>query len=418
MSNQKGVHALTAEHDQSSMAAMEEPQEDAGLVTLPRQTIDAMRARIGQLAALNALGELMNRTPDLDSILYTALDSAVELVGMDAGGILLLDPSGRGLVLRAHVGASQALTRTAKGSTVDQGLMPRFMESLIIVDDFSSLPEQRRTAMQAEGFRALVGMPLQSRESPVGVMFLASRSPRHLADDESELLSALGNQIGLAVECSRLRDQELRAAVLEERHAISRQMHDDIAQDLAALGMKVDELIGSPGPGELSDMLSKLEAIRVAISNAYNCVRDLISRLLEDAPVHRDLRDSLQEAAAEFEQRAGYGVATEMAEDRPLHLSPLVATQAACIVREALTNAWKHAAADRVRLTLRDQDRAIEITVEDNGCGFRFHATDLSGHSHYGLRFMRERAQGIGGHLTIESQPGQGTRIVIHLPSS
>ena len=393
-------------------------KEQERMAYLSQQAVESMQARMRQLAALNALGDMMNRSQDLDGVLSVALDSAVELAGMDAGGILLLDPSGQGLVLRVHVGASQELIRTAKGATVDEGMMPQIMRSVTVVGNFFTITEERRAAMEEEGLQFLVGVPLRSQENPVGVMLLASRSPRRLSEDENALLAALGNQIGRAVDSARLRDQELRAAVLEERHAISRQVHDDIAQTLAYLGLQMDGVMAAPSLSEQRGVRAELEAIRVAISDAYDRVRDSIARLQEDAPGHLDLRDALREIVTEFTQQAGYAVVTEMAGDRPLHLSPLVATQAAYIVREALTNTRKHAAADVVRLTLEDLDRAIEITVQDNGQGFEVNPDAWSSRASFGLRFMKERAQRIGGDLQIDSQPGQGTRVVVRLPST
>ena len=392
--------------------------EQEELVHLHRQIVESMQARMRQVAALNALGEMMNRTPDLDSALHTALDSAVELAGVDAGGILLLDSSGQELVLRAHVGASQSLIRTAKGATVDEGMMPQIMRSVTVVADFLTITEERRAAMQKEGLQFLVGVPLRSQENPVGVMLLASRSPRRLSEDENALLSALGNQIGLAVDGAHLRTQELRAAILEERQAMSRQMHDDIAQTLGYLGLQMDVVIGGPSLSDHADVRAELGKIRVAIDDAYDRVRDSITRLREDIPSHFDLRDALHEIVAKFRQRTGCTVVTEMAGDRPLHLAPLVAIQAAYIVGEALANTRKHAAADVVRLTLEDLGRAVEITVQDNGRGFRVDSAARSSRSGFGLRFMKERAQRIGGDLRIESQPGLGTRVVVNLPSS
>ena len=101
-----------------------------------------------------------------------------------------------------------------------------------------------------------------------------------------------------------------------------------------------------------------------------------------------------------------------------LRLPPSVAFQVAYIIREALTNVRKHSGADSVHLTLQGlEDGRVEITIQDNGRGFDLDSEQQSGGRGFGLRFMRERAERVGGSLRIESGPGQGTRVVVSLPS-
>jgi two-component system nitrate/nitrite sensor histidine kinase NarX len=249
-------------------------------------------------------------------------------------------------------------------------------------------------------------------------MVIASLSPRTFASDELELLAAIGNQVGVAVDRANLQAQELRAAILEERQNMARQMHDDIAQTLGYLGLQVDTVMGSSSLSQDVEAQAKLEEIRKAIEAAYRRVRGSITWLEEDVPGHFDLGAALLEIISEFEEQTGCRVESRVDGSQLLRLPPSVAFQVTYIIREALTNVGKHSGADAVHLTLQGlEDGRVEVTIQDNGRGFDPDSEQRSGGGGFGLRFMRERAEGVGGSLKIESQPGQGTQVVVSLPS-
>jgi len=247
---------------------------------------------------------------------------------------------------------------------------------------------------------------------------MASRSPRTFAPQELALLAAIGNGVGLAVDRANLQAEELRAAILEERQAMAQQMHDDLAQRVSYLGFEVDNMIGSSSLAQNVEAQAKLEEIREVIEATYERVRSSIVRLGEDVPGHLDLGAALTEIISEFEKQTRCRVESKIDQSQLPCLSPSVAFQAIYILREALTNVRKHSGADSVHLTLQSlEDGTIEVTIQDNGRGFDLDSDQQSDKGGFGLRFMRERAERVGGGLRIESQPGQGTRVVVSLPS-
>jgi len=385
---------------------------------LYQQTDEKLQTRVKELSALYAITEMVNRSLDLDAVLQLALDSAIRLTGMDSGGILLLDPSASEIFLRAHRGWSPEFIRAVSHTKADEGLMPRMLKSVLVVDDLSKLTKKRRVAIEKEGLQSVVSIPLKAQESTVGVMAVTSRSPRTLAPEELELLAAIGNQVGVAVDRANLQAQELRAAILEERQHMAQQMHDDIAQTLGYLGLQVDSVMGSSSLAQNVEVQAELEEIRRAIEDAYERVRSSIMRLREDVPGHFDLGAALPEIINEFEKQTGCRVESRVDGDQLPRLPPSVAFQVTYIIREALTNVRKHSGADSVHLTLQGlEDGRVEVTIQDNGRGFDLDSDQQSGSGGFGLRFMREQAERVGGSLRIESGPGQGTRVVISLPS-
>ena len=109
-------------------------------------------------------------------------------------------------------------------------------------------------------------------------------------------------------------------------------------------------------------------------------------------------------------------MSVELTMDHPndLVVSSLARQQALHIVREALTNAWRHAAAQRVTVHVERAGESVCITVRDDGRGFEPSAVDAS--AHLGLTIMRARAERSGGALRVETQPGAGTTIVATFP--
>ena len=84
------------------------------------------------------------------------------------------------------------------------------------------------------------------------------------------------------------------------------------------------------------------------------------------------------------------------------------------ILQEAFSNARKHARAERVSLSFEKEDSLVRIRIQDTGKGFD--PSQPVGEGHFGLRFMRERAEQIGGSLRVDSAPGEGTCVVLEIP--
>jgi len=408
--------------DETDLLAMETLADQLAIAIenarLYQQTDEKLQTRVKELSALYAIAEAVNHSLDLDKVLQLALDSAIEMTGMDSGAILLLNPSTSELFLRAHRGGSPELIRAVSHIKADEGLMPHMLDSVLTMDDLSKVTKDRRMAIEKEGLQSLVSIPLKAKESLLGVMVIASHSPRPFTSQDRELLAAIGNQVGVAVDRANLQAQKLRAAVLAERQDMARQIHDDTAQTLGYLGLHVDSVMGTPSLAQNVKVQADLEGIRKAIEDAYERVRSSIIRLGEDIPDHFDLETALPDIISEFEKQTRCRVEPKVEGSQLPRLPPAVALQAIYIIREALTNVGKHSGATSVHLTLQGlEDGRVKVTIQDNGRGFDLDSNQQAEWRGLGLRFMRERAERVGGTLRIESQPGQGTRVVVSLPS-
>ncbi|MDE3113097.1 MAG: sensor histidine kinase [Chloroflexota bacterium] len=211
------------------------------------------------------------------------------------------------------------------------------------------------------------------------------------------------------------RRQQLEAAVIEERERIGREMHDGLAQALGYVGMRssvAEELLDR---NQLTKAREVIESIETAADEAYQDVRASILELRSSDVTERGLRTCVQEYCEKFALATGIAVDVEIDDGRVRRMSPLVELQVIRIVQEALANVRKHAHAAHASVRLGWSDHACVVSVSDDGRGFAPEASQRPG-ARFGLNTMRERAQGLGGALHVETAPGKGTTIEATIP--
>ncbi|HTT11664.1 MAG TPA: ATP-binding protein [Burkholderiaceae bacterium] len=195
----------------------------------------------------------------------------------------------------------------------------------------------------------------------------------------------------------------------EERRRIAREMHDQLGQELIALKMNLQTARADSPAGQrrLNDSTTIVEQL---IEQARDLSLDLHPSILDDV----GLAAALEWLSARQSERSG--VPIEVRGERPL---PRLTreTEAALfrIVQEAISNALKHAHARSVTVTLRHDPTQLEISVQDDGCGFEPELAQRRDRDSLGLISMRERADLIGAALDVRSSPGAGTWIVVRL---
>ena len=204
-----------------------------------------------------------------------------------------------------------------------------------------------------------------------------------------------------------------RAAALEERRRIYRELHDRALQLLSTVRLRAEvcqrELMSDP-----QALARELGTIERTTDKAITEIR----RLLADDQAQSDLVAGTLERRLREEMeifRARAGLKLEFQCDVGPHSLPREAERELYFaLREALINAIRHSRASELKLRLSQNGATCSATLEDNGSGFDLAATE--GGSHYGLRIMRERIERVGGELTIQTAPGKGTRLSIAIP--
>lgn len=209
--------------------------------------------------------------------------------------------------------------------------------------------------------------------------------------------------IGAVQETRRLQSLLADAAVVGERQRIARDLHDGVAQDLAFIVQQLRSLVDR-------DATPRLERLVGAAERALDESRHAVAALTP-AP-DRPLTEVLASTAREAGEREGSVVETDLPAE--IAVAPRVRVALLRVVREAVINAARHGRAHRIRVAVRDQPQ-LWLEISDDGHGFDVE-TARAAHGRLGLVGMRERVTAIGGELTVESEPGRGTRIRVTVP--
>lgn len=196
----------------------------------------------------------------------------------------------------------------------------------------------------------------------------------------------------------------------EERHRLARELHDDTIQSLIALNQRL-QLARTAADPPLAGQLADMERLATdTIGDLRRLTRDLRPSYLDDLGLVPALGLLAREATAEL------GIPTEfMSTGEPRRLPPPVELAAYRIAQEALRNVGRHARAARASVALDFADGRATLTVSDDGVGFDADRVgELALDGHFGLLGGRERAEAVGATLTVESSPGQGTRVIMN----
>ena len=202
-------------------------------------------------------------------------------------------------------------------------------------------------------------------------------------------------------------------AVLEERNRIARELHDTLEQELAAITMQLDLAADcfhqSPslakGAIEMARNMS-----RHGMVDARRSVWDLRCHLLENGNLVSALTQAIQPMVTPDQAKIQVRV-----QGKPYRLAPEVEMNLLRIGQEAVANALKHSGARSIIVELRFDSHRLYLSVIDDGCGFTPGDPAFLARGHFGLLDMRERAQSLGCHLEIESEPGGGTRLQVEV---
>ncbi|MEW6687637.1 MAG: ATP-binding protein [Pseudomonadota bacterium] len=379
----------------------------------PAQTPSVRLARKTQsLDILYAVATSLSQPGTLEQVLDGFLDTFIELVDARAASVRLATGDGGTRLVASRGLAPEVVERDA--------LMPAGTCPCSLAAADGRLHLQRGTAACA----ALVGRPMLERDCSEFVAVPAQYQDRILGvynlfldrplaamgEDMPDLLISVGRHLGLAMEKSRLESEARRVAIMEERATIGNELHDSLAQSLIGMRLQVKLLGEYLAREDLGRAGYEAKRLRRAVEQAHDDVRELLTnyrlRIGEGG-----LARTLAELVERFRRDTGIAVFFQN-ECTALELAPAQEIQVFYIIQEALANIRKHSAARNVRILLNNQDELHTVLIEDDGLGMAEGAEAATG-EHAGLAIMRERTERLQGQIVIESEPGEGTRIVL-----
>lgn len=369
-----------------------------------------------ELAILNTFARALNASVDLDELLADALAQVAELLGLRTGWVLLLAEA----TCRPYMAAGQNLP---PGLTADP---ERMTGRCYCLDTFCrgdlggaanvnvvTCSRLKQLVDGTDGLRYHASIPLYARGKRLGMLNVVSPDWRQLGPDELRLLNTIGDMLGIAIERARLHAASHRAGVTEERNRLAREIHDTLAQGLTAIALQLE------AAEALLDQQANPERVRRATTAALALARENLEEArrsvfdLRAAPLEgRTLPQALLALAAEATEAGGVRVAVETnGDDRPL--PSRIEAGLYRIAQEALTNALRHASAERISVHLIVRRDRVRLILEDDGIGFD---PDRTSEGRFGLVGVRERTRLLRGDFSLESSPGAGTRVEVNVP--
>ncbi|UCD08964.1 MAG: GAF domain-containing protein [Dehalococcoidales bacterium] len=425
------ITAFPLRDENDNITAVIELRKD---VTAERELETQIVRRHHQLLALSQISSALSGSQDLDTTLSNALDSVLELINGDIGGILLVDTNTKSLHYHVHRGLSTKYAETIRIS-VGEGIAGAVAETgePIILEDIS---KDKRTAnpdlIDSEGLRGFVSIPLKAKERVVGVMNVASHVAGRFSVDEVSLLNSIGDYLGSTIEQARLHERLARlgeryrtllrfslTAQEDERKRIARELHDDTSQAITSMTLSLQAIITLAEMKGIDDkeflnMVKETHAF--AVHAGYEVVRimkELRPTLLDElgmaAAIHRYAKDTLEplgiKVSAEF-------IGTEGRFPSEVEITMFRVAQG------LIGNIMEHSEAKNVSIKLQCDEDQCEMVIEDDGKGFdvsKLTKVEKSGRG-AGLFTMRERLHLAGGEGFVESEPGKGTKGIARLP--
>ncbi len=362
-----------------------------------------------RMALLNQVSAAATQTLDLNKMLPNVLAQVAEALDAKRAWISTWESGDEQPMLLAEIGEA-LLTPGADP--------PRHVWQIVS-------REVQETGTAASYAGRTTAVPLVAEGKLVGALGVGCPDGGTCGSDDLELLVAMGNHIAVALDNSRLyRDElrmqeELRAyarqvtrAHEEERKRISRELHDDVVQDLILICRELDAT-GEPVPGDEGGSQAVRGLVDSLLQKVRRFSRDLRPSVLDDL----GLIPAIEWLGTDLSKRTGIAAGLEV-RGEPLRMPPERELLMFRVVQEALRNVEKHARASAVKISVESKPGEIEVSIADDGKGFKIAQLKKGDYSgRVGLLGMRERAKLAGGSLDVTSQPGRGTRIAIRVPA-
>ncbi|HYF90794.1 MAG TPA: GAF domain-containing protein [Symbiobacteriaceae bacterium] len=394
--------------------ALDEEQKAAA-----RRMVDALKRQKRQSDILYRIGHEMVSVLDLEQNLHLLVDETRNLMRTDLVVLMLLDPEGRELSVRAWSGS---LVDEARSLSMRQNA--GFIWSMIasgkggktenFPEDLEPPPE-KHPLMFLEKLKSAIGQPLMRRGRPFGALVAANRRPHTFTEEDAALLASVANTAALALENRRLYARLEEAAQQAERQRLAAEIHDGLTQSLYGLSLLLENLedaVPSLPPAEVCKSLRRARrVVAESLADTRQIIFDLRASAFRDGA---DLVSLVRDALQYFRHETGMEANLLLPGETVPELSQAETSQLFRILQEALVNVRKHARATRVTVAIRQQEELLVMAITDDGRGFDPQTAENS--AHFGLRIMGERAQTLGGWCAVESTPGAGTRITVSVP--
>ena len=397
-----------------------------------QQVLQALETELAQrehvasaLASKNAelQSELQRRLAESESfnrvlvslLQKTVLDQVLDIVCTEAQG--LIDATGSAVLLLTDQAWLEVRHRLGKPLAavepvpVDGSLAGQVVrQGAPVLLNEPALFQRAQVYQWPTDLSALLAVPLHVNGGVIGVLDVVNKAGG-FSEEDVPVLSVFANQAAMAIEHARLQEQAEQLAVLAERQRLARELHDSVTQSLYSVTLYANAAALALAAGKVDVTAGYLQELQETALEGMRDMRLLIFQLHPPVLETEGLVAALQARLAAVEGRAG--LQTEFRVEGERRLPIAIESDLYWIAQEALNNVRKHAAAQHVAVHLHFTAGFIILQVLDDGVGFDPQA--MPDGERGGLRTIAERAARMGGILTYDSTPGEGTRVQVEV---
>jgi signal transduction histidine kinase len=303
-------------------------------------------------------------------------------------------------------------------------------DQVAYVRDVRELPQMSPfvRAVRDDGLQSFVGAPIRAHGELIGALALGADRVDGFEPEHGPVVREVADSLAVAIQQARLlesvrrqgervRDTMTRLGEAEEaeRRRVVQVLHDRVGQNLTALDLNLSLVRAQLDARGLRDLCSRLDRALSLVEQTNARIRQVMADLRPPVLDDYGLLATLRWYAEQFSSRMGIEVTVRGDQEAACGLLPHVENALFRIAQEALHNTAKHAQATEVVVDFSAREAAVQLTISDNGTGFA-PAEVRNGRISWGLLTMRERAESVGARCLIQSDPGQGTHVVVEVP--
>ncbi len=367
------------------------------------------------LGILYDVAASINISSSLDDLLKRFLRTLTEVLHADAGAVRLLNQDDQ-MELVASIGFDDELIKKERLLPTESCICGQVENCDDLIFQDSVLPCNKKVGHQFFGEdMGLIAVPLQYQGKTLGVYNLFVHKEIYKQknnNDYKELFTSIGRHLGMAIAKARLDEESTKISIMHERNRLAFELHDSLAQTLASMRLQVRVLDEMLHQDDEAATWQQLERIESTVDEANTELRGLIAHF--QAPIRKQaLVPAVQDIVKRFRTESDIHIFFQHTINQPLELSDKYHLEVIRIIQEALNNLRKHSEANvaRIMIRLRDNGR-LHILIEDDGVGLKTLPENGKPGEQIGLKSMKERASRLKADFAVESEPGEGTRII------
>lgn len=400
---------------------------------LVQERIQAEQERVAELVKANdalrrSVGHLTT-TDNLSRFLIATLQEATQSSGAASGAIFVYQAAHHTLQMTALVLHGEvidiatdpraALWRSPISADLTSVWQRIQNQQLIWLDLNQSSQDVWQFAVswhRQQGHKTIPMIPLSIGEQALGFMGLAFTTEQPPTEFRFEQCRTFAHYAALALQIADLMQQAKQSAVLEERNRMASEIHDTLAQAFTGISLQLE--VAKPLVHQHPQTAQQiLDHISRLAETGLTEARRSVWALYPPAAEYADLAQLLYNSVEQLTRNTATTIEVNL-QGTPCSLPPFIGMNLLRIGQEAITNALKHAQAQMITIELVYECDRVCLTIRDNGRGFVPPTTIDPLNGGFGLMGMYERCDRMGAQLSFNSQPGQGTQILVEVPFS